>query len=146
MRLLPRRFFWRTILLILIPLVLAQIIMGNVFFGNHWSRVHATMARSLAGEIATMMNFIDSGNMSAVESMAEDVGISVSIDAELNRPKRTDNHSRETGPLASEVYIGIIRTGNAQYGKKKRDPDRIMIRVPFCVRARKSTPEHRKNA
>lgn len=127
MRLLPRRFFWRTILLILIPLVLAQVIMGNVFFGNHWSRVHATMARSLAGEIATMMNFIDSGNMPAVESMAEDVGIDVSIDAELNRPKRTDNHSRETGPLASEVYKRVNRRAKVYV---EREPRTIYVDVP----------------
>ena len=127
MRLLPRRFFWRTILLILIPLVLAQVIMGNVFFGNHWSRVHATMARSLAGEIATMMNFIDSGNMPAVESMAEDVGIDVSIDAELNRPKRTDNHSRETGPLASEVYKRVNRRAKIYV---EREPRTIYVDVP----------------
>lgn len=127
MRLLPRRFFWRTILLILIPLVLAQVIMGNVFFGNHWSRVHATMARSLAGEIATMMNFIDSGNMPAVESMAEDVGIDVSIDAELNRPKRTDNHSRETGPLASEVYKRVNRRAKVYV---EREPRIIYVDVP----------------
>lgn len=127
MRLLPRRFFWRTILLILIPLILAQIIMGNVFFGNHWSRVHATMARSLAGEIATMMNFIDSGNISAVESMAEDVGIDVSIDAELNRPKRTDNHSRETGPLASEVYKRVNRRAKVYVD---REPRTIYVDVP----------------
>ena len=103
MKIFPQRFFWRTILLILVPLILAQVIMGNVFFGNHWSRVHATMARSLAGEIATIMNFMDSGNTDAAESMANDVGIDVFVDAETDRPAHTDNHSRETGQLASEL-------------------------------------------
>ena len=34
-------------------------------------------------------------------------------------------------------FVEIIITGNARYGKKKRDPDRIMIRVPLCM----STPK-----
>ena len=48
MRLIPRSFFWRTILLILIPLLITQVIIANVFFGNHWKRVHATLANQLA--------------------------------------------------------------------------------------------------
>ncbi len=127
MRLIPQRFFWRTILLILLPLVVAQFIMANVFFGNHWARVHATMARSLAGEIATIMNFMDSGNMDAAESMANDVGIDVSVDLPINRPKRTDNHSRETGPLASEVYKRVNRRAKVYVD---REPRTIYVDVP----------------
>ena len=62
MRLTPRSFLWRTILMILIPLVVALAIIANAFFGNHWSRVHDTLARTLAGEMTTMTNFIDEGN------------------------------------------------------------------------------------
>ena len=70
MRLVPRSFLWRTILMILIPLIIAQVIIANVFFGNHWARVHATLARSLSGEIVTMMNLMDNGEKSAVQSKA----------------------------------------------------------------------------
>ncbi|MBP3397739.1 MAG: hypothetical protein J6K82_02305 [Alphaproteobacteria bacterium] len=79
MRLIPRSFLWRTILMILVPLVIAQVIVANAFFGNHWSRVHDTLARTLAGEIATMTNFIDSGDTAAVERMARDIGINVTF-------------------------------------------------------------------
>ncbi|MBO4480717.1 MAG: hypothetical protein J5742_03810 [Alphaproteobacteria bacterium] len=128
MKLVPQHFFWRTILLILIPLVVAQFIMANVFFGNHWSRVHATMARSLAGEIATMMNFLDSNNMPALETMATDVGINVTIDKEnLVRPNKTSNHSRETGQLASELSKRLSRRVKVYIDRK---PRLIYIDVP----------------
>lgn len=103
MRLIPRSFFSRTILLILVPLVVAQVIIANVFFGNHWARVHATLARTLAGEIVTIMNFMDSGNTNAAESMANDIGINFSVHDKLDRPKDNDNSSREAGLLANEL-------------------------------------------
>lgn len=55
MKIIPRSFLWRTILMILIPLIIAQIIVANAFFGNHWKRVHATLGRTLAGEISTII-------------------------------------------------------------------------------------------
>lgn len=120
MRLIPRSFLWRTILMITVPLIVAQIIVANVFFGNHWDRVHATLARTLAGEITTMMNFMDNGNNDALASMARDIGINVSINQHLNRPKRNDNHSRETGRLATELSNRLNRPAKIYIDKDKR--------------------------
>lgn len=120
MRLIPRSFLWRTILMITVPLIVAQIIVANVFFGNHWDRVHATLARTLAGEITTMMNFMDSGDNDALASMARDIGINVSINQHLNRPKRNDNHSRETGRLATELSNRLNRPAKIYIDKDKR--------------------------
>ena len=127
MRLVPRSFLWRTILMILIPLIIAQVIIANVFFGNHWARVHATLARSLSGEIVTMMNLMDNGEKSAVQSMARDIGINVSINQKLNRPKNNDNESREAGLLASELSNRLKRPAQIYIDKGKR---LVFIDVP----------------
>lgn len=120
MRLIPRSFLWRTILMITVPLIVAQVIVANVFFGNHWDRVHATLARTLAGEITTMMNFMDSGDNDALASMARDIGINVSINQHLNRPRHNDNHSRETGRLATELSNRLKRPAQIYIDKDKR--------------------------
>lgn len=120
MRLIPRSFLWRTILMILVPLIIAQVIIANVFFGNHWSRVHATLARSLAGEIVTMVNFMDAGDMETMSSMARDLGINVSINKKLYRPKDNDNESREAGLLASELSGRLKRPATIYIDKGKR--------------------------
>lgn len=120
MRLIPRSFLWRTILMILIPLIIAQVIVANAFFGNHWSRVHDTLARTLAGEIATMTNFIDDGNTDAVQKMARDIGINVTFHEKLNRPKHNDNHAHETGRLASELSKRLQRRANIYMDRGKR--------------------------
>ena len=120
MRLTPRSFLWRTILMILLPLVIAQVIVANAFFGNHWSRVHDTLARTLAGEIITMTNFIDEGNIEAVKKMARDTGINVSFHDKLNRPKHNDNKAHETGKLASELSKRLQRRTQIYMDKGKR--------------------------
>lgn len=120
MRLIPRSFLWRTILMVLIPLIIAQVIVANAFFGNHWSRVHETLARTLAGEITTMMNFIDEGNTDSMQKMARDIGINVSFHEKLNRPRHNDNHAHETGKLASELSKRLQRRANIYMDRGKR--------------------------
>lgn len=127
MRLIPRSFLWRTVLMILIPLIIAQVIIANVFFGNHWARVHATLARSLSGEIVTMMNLMDNGEKTAVKSMAKDIGINISINSKLNRPSKNDNESREAGLLASELSNRLKRPAQIYIDKGKR---LVFIDVP----------------
>ena len=108
MRLIPRSFLGRTILMVLLPLIVAQVIIAEFFFGNHWSRVHNTMARSLSSEITTMMNFIDSDNLSAAKTMAGDIGINVSINKKLNRPAKNDNNSMIAGRLSKHLQTQLM--------------------------------------
>ena len=127
MRLIQRSLLWGTILMVLIPLIIAQVIVANAFFGNHWTRVHGTLARSLAGEIATMVNFMDTGEDNAVKSMARDIGINVSVHSKLNRPKHNDNDSREAGMLATELSNRLRRPAAIYIDKGKR---LVFIDVP----------------
>ena len=120
MRLTPRSFLWRTILMILIPLIVALAIVANVFFDNHWSRVHATLARTLSGEVETMMNFLDSGQTDAMQAMARDIGINVTINEKLNRPRHNDNHSHEAGRLSSELSKRLQRSAQNESDRGKR--------------------------
>jgi len=127
MKLIPRSFFGRTILLILIPLVLAQVIVANAFFGNHWRRVHATLAQTLAGEIVTIMNFIDSGDTKTANTMASDIGIKLSVNDTVDRPTKNDNKSKEVGLLDSELSRKIKRPANIYVARGDRQ---ISIDIP----------------
>ena len=120
MRLTPRSFLWRTILMILVPLIVAEVIIANAFFGNHWKRVHATLARSLAVEITTMMNFMDNGDIQTAQTMARDMGINISVNPKLNRPSKNNNSSREAGLLATELSGRLKRPAQIYIDKAKR--------------------------
>ncbi len=120
MKLIPRSFLIRTILMVLIPLVIALFIVTNAFFGNHWKRVHATLARTLSGEITTMMHFLDKGDTEAVKTLAHDIGINVSINTNLNRPKHNDNNDREAGELASNLQKSLKQPAQIYIDRRPR--------------------------
>lgn len=127
MRLIPRSFLGRTILMVLIPLVVTQIIIADFFFGNHWARVHNTLARSLSAEITTMMNFIDNGNLAVAKSMATDIGINVSVNPKLNRPAKNDNDSMIAGRLSKHLQSQLKRSANIYIDRGER---LVFIDVP----------------
>ena len=120
MRIIPRSFLGRTVLMVLIPLIIALLIVSNAFFGNHWKRVHATLARTLAGEVSTMVNFLNKNDTDAVKTLAEGIGINISINEKLNRPKENDNDSLEAGPLAHELHARIKQPADIYIDRGKR--------------------------
>jgi two-component system, OmpR family, osmolarity sensor histidine kinase EnvZ len=51
-KLLPRSLFGRTLLILVLPMVLVQLIMAYVFFERHWDNIIRRMSSVLAGEAA----------------------------------------------------------------------------------------------
>lgn len=127
MRIIPRSFLGRTVLMVLIPLIVALLIVANAFFGNHWKRVHATLARTLAGEVTTMLHFMDKNDSESVQMLAKDIGINVSVNEKLNRPKHNNNDAIEAGLLAKELQERIKEPVNIYIDRGKR---LIFIDVP----------------
>ena len=127
MRIIPRSFLGRTILMVMVPLVIALLIVTNAFFGNHWKRVHATLANTLSGEIATLMHFMDKGDEKSVKELADDIGINVSIKDSVNRPKDNDNKSREAGQLAKDLQKKLKQPASIYVDRRNRS---INIDIP----------------
>ncbi len=129
MKLTPKSFLWRTILMILIPLIISLLIIANAFFGNHWTRVHNTLASNLAGEITTMANLIAANDEEAVKTMAQDLSINVSFNKKLNRPSQTDNNSNEAGILAEQLSKKLNVPAKIYIDKPKR---LLFIDIPMA--------------
>ena len=53
-KILPKRLFYRSLIIVLAPIVLLQIIITIVFFDSLWIKTNKGMTRSLAGEIQTI--------------------------------------------------------------------------------------------
>lgn len=53
---LPKSLLGRSVLIIVMPLILLQLISATIFFENHWSKVGRRLALSVTGEIAFMIN------------------------------------------------------------------------------------------
>lgn len=52
---LPKSMFGRSLLILVLPLILIQIVANYVFLDSYWDRVTKTIARNIAGEVATVL-------------------------------------------------------------------------------------------
>ncbi len=73
-RVLPRGLLARSLLIIVTPLVLLQIVSGIIFYDRHWSNVSRHRANALAGDIAMILELVDvnriNSNRAAVFDLA----------------------------------------------------------------------------
>jgi two-component system, OmpR family, osmolarity sensor histidine kinase EnvZ len=59
---LPRSLFGRSLLILIIPIVLIQVITAYVFFDRHWNKMTMRLAYAVAGEVAVVAHAIEDGN------------------------------------------------------------------------------------
>src|SRR6266699_331122 len=79
-RLLPQTMFGRSLLLIVLPLVLVQLIAISVFYGRHWETVSRRLSADVAGDIGLLINgmkFTD--NELALARLTEDASVLTNI-------------------------------------------------------------------
>jgi two-component system osmolarity sensor histidine kinase EnvZ len=96
-----------------------MIIVGQAFFGSHWRRVQYNMARGLVGEIAMILKLSDS-HPELADEMARDIGINVSENEKLNRPKNDDNKRIEVNHLDGELKKALNAPAKIYIDKPKR--------------------------
>jgi len=57
-RFLPKSLLGRSLLIIVIPLVLLQIVSAIIFFGTHWDKVTLRLAKTVAGDAASVITLM----------------------------------------------------------------------------------------
>ena len=55
-KILPKRLFYRSLIIVATPIVLLQIIITIVFFDSLWIKANKGMTRSLVGEVETLVD------------------------------------------------------------------------------------------
>jgi two-component system osmolarity sensor histidine kinase EnvZ len=55
---LPRSLLGRSLLIIVIPLILLQVVSGLIFYESHWDKVSLRLARGVAGDVATIVDLL----------------------------------------------------------------------------------------
>ena len=61
-KILPKGLFYRSLLIVAIPIILLQIMITIVFFDSLWIKANKGMTRSLVGEVQTMFEVYKKGN------------------------------------------------------------------------------------
>ena len=55
-RILPKRLFYRSLIIVATPMILLQVIITIVFFDSLWIKANKGMTRSLVGEVKTLLD------------------------------------------------------------------------------------------
>ncbi|PPR77642.1 MAG: Osmolarity sensor protein EnvZ [Alphaproteobacteria bacterium MarineAlpha2_Bin1] len=55
----PRTLFGRSMLIVVTPVVILQIIIAIVFFNNHWDNITRRLSLAIGGDIATIINLLE---------------------------------------------------------------------------------------
>ena len=60
-KILPRRLFYRALLIVAVPIIILQLVITIVFFDSPWIKNNKGMTRALVGEMKTFMTAYDNG-------------------------------------------------------------------------------------
>ena len=66
-KILPKRLFYRSLIIVATPMILLQIIITIVFFDSLWIKANKGMTRSLVSEIQTMFDIFGNDFFSFIE-------------------------------------------------------------------------------
>jgi two-component system osmolarity sensor histidine kinase EnvZ len=83
-RYLPKSLLGRSLLIIVIPLILLQLVSGVIFYETHWRKVTLRLARGVAGDVSAVINLMHldygpGGRVIAREIASKNMGLSVTI-------------------------------------------------------------------
>lgn len=111
---LPRSLLGRTLLIIVMPLVVLQVVSAFIFFESHWETVSRRLARDLAGDIAVLVSTFQEHpevkpRMWMLDQAARHMGINVTLRtgevlANENDQDRVSNEGSLAVALAEQVH------------------------------------------
>jgi len=89
--LLPRRLFYRALLIVAVPIIVLQIVITFVFFDSLWIKTNKGMTRALVGEMKTFITAYDNGkynsnDLSGLFSIYLDLNVEYKNDRSFKRP------------------------------------------------------------
>jgi len=89
--LLPRRLFYRALLIVAVPIIVLQIIITIVFFDSLWIKTNKGMTRALVGEMKTFITAYDNekynnNDLSSLFSIYLDLNVEYKSDQLFDKP------------------------------------------------------------
>ena len=123
----PRGLFARSLLILVTPIFLIQIILAYVFFDNHWNRVTDRLVYAVTGEIAIIVDLIENPPTGLPIYQVENLN---KIYLELNSD--FDPHGKLTTEQETFRGWGIV-VGSAlvnEISENINHPHRVSINMP----------------
>lgn len=117
-RYLPRGLYGRALLILVVPVLLAQGLATYIFYERHWTTVTNRLAFALAGEIAVLASRMDEGDpQRVVHRMHETIGASMELDISYHADKDI-SHYPMRGDYSSLLGRMLLKALEEKLGKR----------------------------
>ena len=132
-RVAPRGLFWRSFLIMLIPLVLVQATVAYIFFERHWDTVSRQLAMDVTGDVVTIMRMADDASgpeeRAAIDRIARrEMQFGVVFEAGADLPDGSPNRFDRT--IDATLHRQLEKRLTVPYHLNTQLPDkRMTIRV-----------------
>jgi two-component system osmolarity sensor histidine kinase EnvZ len=131
-RILPRGLLARSLLIIVVPLVLLQIVSGVIFYDRHWANVSRHRATALAGDIALVLELLEraetrESRATVFELAHRTLDLIIAYKPEAILPNTPFVPSGNLEVTLARSLAGIVQ--RPFYMDTKSTPDRVLINV-----------------
>lgn len=141
-KILPRTLFARSLLIIVVPVLLLQLVVTIVFVDNHWRKVTSRMAFAVAGEIAIMADMLDSEeynpDLLASLKILGEKRLNLLVTAEPSRRLQPGVKTSGTweqfsaNALSEQLELSLNRPFSVSFGPDDKYAD-ISVQMPWGV-------------
>ena len=95
----PRNLLGRSLLIVVTPLIILQVVSAYIFYESHWDQVSKQLALGLSGDVAVLLSPRSSSRSSPVPGVPDDESTRTSESTcEKNAPRIRKYLSSSTGP------------------------------------------------
>lgn len=126
---LPKSLLGRSVLIIVTPLILLQVVSATVFFESHWSKVGRRLALGVAGEIAMMIDGVRSApDIDAQNALFTQAHATLQLDFEFSLGEvLSDTSKRGEGVLVGQLTGALDEAINRPHRIDAESQDRFVM-------------------
>ncbi len=119
-RFLPKSLLGRSLLILVIPVVLIQVVTAAVFVDRHWEKITGRLSYAAAGEIAVLADAIDTDvDDSKLRGVLESVNLHLGLNVEFKRGELIPGQisKRPLAPFEAMFYDSLLQKLQDQIGR-----------------------------
>ena len=129
---LPKSLLGRSLMIIVTPLILLQLVSGIIFFESHWDKVSLRLARSVAGDIASVINLLQI--KMSTESRARVIAIArdtMQLEVEIKENSVLNNATRRAIDLMEPILVRAMKEyiGTPFQIDTKKTPRHVSVQI-----------------
>lgn len=102
---LPKSLYGRTLMILVLPTILAQAFAVYMFYERHWENVSRHLANSLAGEVSLIVNYVENeDNPEKLEKFLDGTNSLFAMQALLLGAEKADKYLKEYQSFSHQQY------------------------------------------